>query len=362
MDRRTFIKGASLATVGGAATGLAAPAVAQGKREMKMVTVVPRNFPGIGTGAIRIAERVAAMTEGRISIKVYGGGELVPALEAFDVVSNGTVEMYHAPEYFWQGKHAAYPFFGSVPFGLTASELEAWILYGGGQELWDELAAKFNIKPIMAGNTGTQMGGWFTKEINSVDDLNGLKMRIPGLGGEVMRKLGVSSVVIAPGEIFPSLQSGAVDAVELVGPWSDLAVGLYKVAKYYYYPGFHEPGPSLTCGINTEVWGSLSATDRAMIEAACYAENSHMIAEYNANNGAALKTLVEEHGVILKAYPDEVFDALGKASEEVVSAFAQGDDFSKRVYESYAAARSNIGTWLNNSERAFAAHRARILG
>jgi TRAP-type mannitol/chloroaromatic compound transport system substrate-binding protein len=370
MDRRQFLRSAA-ASAGGAmaggaagvaAGGLAAPALAQGKRDLRMVTVVPKNFPGIGTGAVRIAERVSAMTEGRLSITVYGGGELVPSLESFDVVSTGAVEMYHAPEYFWQGKHRAYPFFCSVPMGLTASELEAWILYGGGQALWDELAAQFRIKPIMAGNTGTQMGGWFTREINSLDDLTGLKMRIPGLGGEVLRQLGVLSVVIAPGEILPALQSGAVDAVELVGPWSDLAAGLYKAAKFYYYPGFHEPGPSLTCGINMAVWESFSATDQAIITAACHAENSHMIAEYNAHNGAALDTLVNKHGVRLEAYPDDVFDALGKVSEEVVAAFADGDDLSRRIYDSYALARKTVGNWLDRSDRAFAAHRKRTLG
>ena len=231
-----------------------------------MVTTWPKNFPGLGTGAQRLADRITNGTEGRIEVKLFSAGELVPPFESFDAVSQGTADMYHAAEYYWQGKSKAFNFFATVPFGLTASEVDAWIYHSGGQALWDELSADFNLKPLMAGNTGVQWGGWFNKEINSIEDFKGLKMRMPGLGGEVLRRLGAAAVALPGGEIFPALQAGTIDATEWVGPWNDLAFGFYKITKYYYWPGFHEPGTILSLGINKDVWESLSASDQSLIE------------------------------------------------------------------------------------------------
>jgi len=265
INRRNAIKLVGAGTGAVVASGfIAAPAIAQGKRELKLVTAWPKNFPGLGTGAQRFADRVTAATAGRITVKLFASGELVPAFEAFDAVSTGSADMYHAAEYYWQGKSKAFNFFAGVPLGMTAPEFDAWIYYGGGQALWDELSAGFNLKTLLCGNTGPQMGGWFKKEINSVEDLKGLKIRMPGLGGEVMRRIGAAAVSMPGGEIFTSLQSGAIDATEFVGPWNDLALGFYKITKNYYYPGFQEPGTANGLGINKAVWESLTEDEQAL--------------------------------------------------------------------------------------------------
>lgn len=362
MDRRSFLKQASLVSGAAAASTLAAPAIAQNKRTLRMVTTWPKNFPGLGTAAQKLADNITAMTDGRLTVKLYSAGELVPAFECFDAVSTGSADLYHGAEYYWQGKHKAFNFFATVPMGLTASEMDAWMYHGGGQELWDELAGKFNIKAFMAGNTGVQMGGWFTKEINAVDDLKGLKIRMPGLGGEVLRRLGASAVSLPGGEVFPSLQSGAIDATEWVGPWNDLAFGFYKITKFYYYPGFHEPGSGLASGVNLDVFNSLSKGDQAIVQNACLAENNFMFSEFNAKNGAALETLLNKHKVNLKQFPDDVFDAIGKVSEEVVAEVAKTDDLSKRIYDSYIKARKDVGDWNRIAEQTYTANRDRVLG
>ena len=368
-DRRTFIKkagvgtalaGTTLAGTTLAGVTLARPALSKNLKELKMVSTWPRNFPGLGTGAQRLAERINKMLEGRVKITYYASGELVPAFESFDAVSSGAADMYHAAEYYWQGKHKAFNFFTAVPLGFIAPELDGWVNHGGGQELWDELSADFNIKPFMAGNTGLQMGGWFTKEINSIDDMKGLKMRMPGLGGEVLRRLGAAAVALPGGEIFPAFQSGAIDATEWVGPWNDLAFGFYKVAKNYYRPGFHEPGSGLSMGMNKGVWDSLDSVEQEVIKAACLAENNDMYSEYMANNGAALKILVEKHGVKLKTFPPEVFDQFAKYSEEVVAEVAE-DKIGKKIYDSYAKARNDMGKWTDLAEYSYLSERKRVL-
>lgn len=372
MKRRDFVKGAALAAgaVALAACGKeeeaaapkeaapAAPAISKQMRELKMVTTWPKGFPGLGTGAQRLADSITAMTDGRLNVKLYGGGELVPALESFDAVSSGTADMYHGADYYWQGKSKAFNFFTAVPFGLTANEMDAWLYYGGGQELWDELSGGFNVKPFAAGNTGVQMGGWFNKELNGVEDYKGLKMRMPGLGGEVLRQIGGQSITLPGGEIFPSLQSGAIDATEWVGPWNDLAMGFYKVTKYYYYPGFHEPGSTLSCGVNSTVWNSLSTDDKAIVQFACAAENNRMFGEFNAKNGDALDTLINEHGVQLRRQSDEILKAIGDASGDVMSAVAAADPLSQKIYDNFLSFRKKAMGWTSLSETAYTAARA----
>ena len=361
MDRRSFLKKAGLAGGTVAASALAAPALAQGKMELKMVTTWPKNFPGLGTAAQRAADRITAMTGGRITVKLFAAGELVPAFESFDAVSTGTADIYHGVDYYWQGKHKAFNFFGAVPLGLTASELSAWINFGGGQELWDELSAQFNVKPMLCGNTGVQMGGWFNKEINTLEDIKGLKMRIPGLGGEVIRRLGGTAVSLPGGEIFPALQSGAIDATEWVGPWNDLAFGFYKITKYYYWPGFHEPGSGLSMGINKGVWDKLSDEDKEIFKASGLAETELTYSEFNAKNGAALDTLVTKHGVNLKKFPDDVWTEIGKIADQVVKESVD-DDLGKRVLESYLKARKDVGGWARIGEQAYLNAREKVLG
>ncbi|KAA5604501.1 TRAP transporter substrate-binding protein [Roseospira marina] len=354
MKRREFLSGAAVAGAGAAAAStLATPAIAQDKRELKMVTTWPKNFPGLGTSAERWAQRITAMSGGRLSVKVFAAGELVPAFEAFDAVSSGTADLYHGAEYYWQGKSKAFNFFAAVPFGLTATEMNAWIYHGGGQALWDDLSAGFNIKPMLVANTGVQMGGWFNKEINSLEDYKGLKIRMPGLGGEVLRRVGATVVSLPGGEIFPALQSGAIDATEWVGPWNDLAFGFYKVAQYYYYPGFHEPGTSLSGGVNMDVWNGLSAEDKAIIEAAAAAENDFTLAEFNARNGDALDTLVNEHGVDLRMFSDEVMTGIGNAAGEVVAEVAAEDPVTQAIYDSFVAFRSKAIGWSRIADQAY---------
>jgi TRAP-type mannitol/chloroaromatic compound transport system substrate-binding protein len=361
MDRRSFLKKAGVATAGAAAAStLATPAISQDKRELTMVTTWPKNFPGLGTGAQRVADRITNMTGGRLTVKLMAAGELVPAFESFDAVSTGAADLYHGAEYYWQGKHKAFNFFATVPLGLTANELNGWIHNGGGQELWDELAAGFNIKPFMAGNTGVQMGGWFRNELNTLEDMKGLKMRMPGLGGEVLRQLGATAVSLPGGEIFPSLQSGAIDATEWVGPWNDRAFGFQKILKNYYYPGFHEPGTGLSTGVNLDVYNSLSDADKAVIAAACSAENDAMLSEYMANNGAALEALINQDGVNLLEFPKDIWDQIASISIEVVNGAAE-DDLGRRVLESFTKARKDIGGWTAIADTAYAMARARNL-
>lgn len=321
--------------------------------EWKMVTSWPKNFPGLGTAPERFAERVAELSGGRLTVKVYGAGELVPALQVFDAVSQGTVEMGHSGAYYWKGKTAAAQFFTSVPFGLTAQEMDGWIQYGGGQELWEEVYAPFNVLPLSGGNTGVQMGGWFNKEINSVEDLKGLKMRIPGLGGEVLARAGGTPVTLPGGEIFTSLQTGTIDATEWVGPYNDLAFGLYKVAEHYYYPGWHEPGSMMEFTINKDAFNELPNDLQAIVRVTAEAINDDMLAEYTTRNQTALVELVEKHGVDVRPFPSDVLETLKALSDDVVAEVAAGDPLSQKVYDSYKTYRDQVKAYHAVSEQAY---------
>ena len=354
MKRREFIKGAgagSLVAGGGVSAGSLAHA--QSKYKWKMVTTWPKNFPGLGTGANKLAELITEMSGGRISVKVYGAKELVPAFGVFDAVSRGTAEMGHGAAYYWKGKSEAAQFFAAVPFGLTAQEMNGWLYHGGGMKLWEELYAGFNLVPAAAGNTGVQMGGWFNKEIKSLADLKGLKMRIPGLGGEVLKRAGGTPVSLPGGELYTSLQSGAIDATEWVGPYNDLAFGLYKAAKYYYYPGWHEPGTTLEAMINKKAFDALPKDLQLIVRNACKVVNQDMLAEYTARNNAALRDLVTKHNVQLRAFPDDVLKKLRTLSDEVVAEVAKKDKATKKVYESYRQFRDQVRAWHDVSELAY---------
>ena len=316
----------------------------------KMVTAWPANFPGLGAGARKLAELITSASGGRITVKVYGGGELVPPFEVFDAVSRGTAEMGHAAAYYWKGKAEAAPFFCAVPFGLNAQEMNGWLYHGGGLELWRELYAHFGLLPFPAGNTGVQMAGWFNREITGVSDLSGLKMRIPGLGGEVMARVGATPVSLPGGEIFTALQSGAIDAAEWVGPYNDLAFGLHRVAKYCYYPGWQEPGPTLECMVNQKAYEALPPDLQSLIAACCQAINDDMLADYTAQNHRALRTLREQHKVEFRRLPDPVIDALREASNTVLDEIAARDPFAKRVYDSLRAFRDEARAWHAMSE------------
>ena len=321
--------------------------------EWKMITTWPKNLPGLGAAPERLAERLRIMSNGRLDIKVYGAGELVGALEVFDAVSQGTAQMGHGAAYYWRGKNPAAAMFATVPFGMNAQEMNGWLRYGGGLELWQELYGKFNLVPFAAGNSGVQMAGWFNKEINSIDDLQGLKMRIPGIGGEVLSRAGGVPVVLPGGEIFTALQTGVIDATEWVGPYNDLAFSLHTAAKYYYYPGWHEPGPTLEAFVNKDAWEALPPDLQAMIEVATQAINEDMLSEFTARNNAALDTLINEHGVQLRRLPDDVIAALRASSKEVVAEIAEADPLAKRIYDSYMDYLEDVRRYHSISEQAY---------
>jgi TRAP-type mannitol/chloroaromatic compound transport system substrate-binding protein len=280
----------------------------------------------------------------------------------FDAVRDGSAEMGHSASYYWKGKHPATPFFTAVPFGLTAQELNSWVNFGGGQELWDELYGEFGLKPLPCGNSGTQMAGWFRKEINSLEDIKGLKIRAPGLAGEVMQRIGATPVQMPGGEVFTSMQTGALDAADWVGPYNDLTFGLHKVAKYYYYPGWQEPGAMLEMMINKEKWDALPEDLQAIVKNAAEAENQHIYDEFTARNAEALKQLVNEHGVELRRLPDEVLEALEKTSQEAVEDLVAGNDQARRIYESYRDFRDSVMPYIAVAEQSALNVRSTVLG
>ena len=321
--------------------------------QWKMVTTWPKNFPGLGSAAETFARLVAEMSNGRMKVHVYGAGELVPAFEVFDAVSQGVADAGHGAAYYWKGKIPASVFFTAVPFGMTAQEMNGWFHYGGGLELWRELYAPFNLVPFSGGSTGVQMAGWFNKEVNTVDDLKGLKMRIPGLAGEVFTRAGGSSVRISGGELYTSLETGVIDAAEWVGPFNDLTLGLHQVAKYYYYPGWHEPGAMLELIVNADALAALPDDLQAIVSAAARAANQDMLDEFTARNNAALQELVEVHGVELRRLPDEVLLALAKASEEVLAELVAQDSMAAKINQSYTSFYKNVRAYHQISERAY---------
>ena len=326
---------------------------AQQSFQWKLVTTWPKNFPGLGTAPENFAKNVERMSNGRLKIKVFGAGKLVPAFEVFDAVSKGTAQIGHGASYYWKGKVPASVFYTAVPFGLNAQEMNAWLQYGGGLELWRELYAPFNLIPFAGGNTGVQMAGWFNREINSIADLKGLKMRIPGLGGEVFTRAGGTSINLPGGELYTSMQTGVIDATEWVGPYNDLAFGFHQVAKYYYYPGWQEPGPTMELIINKAAYESLPADLQAIVEVAAAAANQDMLNEYTARNNAALIELVEKHGVQVKKLPDDVLAEFKRLSAEVVEELASEDHLSRRIAESMKAFAIQAKAYHGISEEAY---------
>ena len=352
MKRRDFfLKSALLASLG--LTSQKSVAAKKPEYSWKMVTTWPKNFPGLGTGAENLANLINKLSSGRIKITVYGAGELVPAFEIFDAVSRGIAELGHGSAYYWKGKNESLQFFSTVPFGLTANEMNAWLYYGGGQELWQKVYSKFNLVPMAAGNTGIQMAGWFNKEINSLDDLKGLKMRIPGLGGEVLKRAGGTPVNLPGGELFTALKTGTIDATEWVNPYNDLAFGLHKAAKYYYYPGWHEPGTTLECFLNKEIFDSLPEDLQSIITGAAKIANLDMLSEYIARNNEALKILKDKHKVNIMPLPDEVLEMLHNISNEVISEIAKKDKFSMQVYDSYKNFQKKTSEWSKISIKSY---------
>ncbi len=358
LERRDFLKKSSLAIAG---TGLlaacnsksenASPAVINKKKyEWKMVTAWPPHFPIVGEGADKLAKDIEEVSEGQLKIRVYGGGELVPPLESFDAVSQGVAEMCHSASYYWAGKAPASQFFTSLPFGMNTLQSYAWLQEGGGHDLWKEAYEKFNLIPFPAGCTGGQMGGWFNKKINSENDLKGLKIRIPGIGGKVYTKAGGSAILSAGGEIYTNLERGVIDAAEWIGPYHDYLMGFHKIAKYYYYPGWHEPTGVLELVVNKNSFGNLPKDLQKLIEVTASAYNIKMLSEFEAKNVEYLEKIKNETDVNVEKFPAEVIDSFKKYSKEVIEEIISNDTMSKKVYDSYEKFQNTTNTWVEMSQ------------
>ena len=325
----------------------------KGRIQWKIITTWPKNLPGLGQGPETFARYLGEMSGGELSARVYGAGEIVPALDVFDAVSLGVAEVGHGASYYWKGKIPASVFFTAIPFGMTAQEMNGWFHYGGGLQIWEEVYAPFNVVPLAGGSTGVQMAGWFNREINSVEDVKGLKMRIPGMAGEVFTAIGGTTVQIAGGELYTSLQTGVIDATEWVGPYNDLALGLHEIAKYYYYPGWHEPGAMLEFIVNKDALKKLSPELRAIVKHAARAANQDMLDEFTARNNDALVNLVENHGVQVRRLPDDVLLALYLASQEVMQELIEKDAVAAKVHRSFSDFYDGVRQYHHISEQAY---------
>ena len=361
MDRRSFL---TKSAIGGAAvaasTTLAAPAYAQGKRKLTMVTSWGRGLAGVFDSAQYCADQINAMSDGTLEVEIKAAGELVGAFEVFDAVSSGQADMYHAADYYFINQHPAYAFFTSVPFGMTAQELMNWYYYGDGGKFHDELGEIFNLKSFISGNTGPQAGGWFKNEINSAEDFNGLKFRMPGLGGKVLGTLGASIQNLPGAEVYQALASGAIDGTEWIGPWADEKAGFQEITKNYYTAGMHEPGAALSLVTNREVFNSLSASHQAIIEQTAKAAHSDNLALFLNNNGAALGRL-QSAGVNVLEFPDNVWDAFGEGAKTVMGENMSDDLFAK-INNSYNASMRDSASWIQKSSGAYVAQRTRVMG
>jgi TRAP-type mannitol/chloroaromatic compound transport system substrate-binding protein len=364
MDRKSFIKASAITAVGvGAALSSCNPstvdtsgfpAIITDKRyKWKMVTTWPPNFPVLGEGCNMFAAWVKEMTAGQMEIKVYGAGELIPGLECFDAVSSGAAEIASGASYYWGGKAPAAPFFTTVPFGMNAQQMNAWLYSGGGLDLWRELYAKFGLIPFPGGNTGVQMAGWFNKEINTINDFKGLKMRIPGLGAKVLSKAGGTAILSSGNEIYTNLERGVIDATEWIGPYHDYIMGFHKIAKYYYAPGWHETGSTLELFVNMKAFNDLPSHLKAILETAAARMNIWVLSEFEAKNNEYLIRMIKDENVQLKIFAPEILEQLKIYTREVLTELADSDPFSKKVYESYLSFSENIRSWAGYSEKLY---------
>ncbi len=365
IKRKNFIKGLAAGTIalpfvirglggGQTAQSQSAPGVITNKKyQWRMVTTWPPNFPVVGEGCALFAKWVHEMSAGRMEIKVYGGGELVPALETFDAVRSGAAELGSGASYYWLGKAPSAAFFTTIPFGMNAQQANAWMLGGDGLKLWEELYNDFGLIPIPGGNTGFQMGGWFNKEINSMADFEGLKMRMPGLGAKVLQKAGGTPVLLAGGEIFTGLERGVIDATEWIGPYHDYLIGFHQIAKYYYSPGWHETGSVLEVIVNKDKFEALPTDLQQIVRTASYRANHWMLSEFEAKNAIYLEKLIYEENVDLRRYPKDVLAQLKTYTKEVMQELADSDPFAKKVYENYRQFKKRASIWANASEKIF---------
>ncbi|MDA4848548.1 TRAP transporter substrate-binding protein [Hoeflea poritis] len=360
MDRRRFLK---TGAVGAIAAPLATPAIAQDKRQWKMVTAWPKNLPGPGVAAQMLADRITTLSGGRIEVKLFAAGELVPGRGVFDAVSEGTAELYHAVPAYWGSKSKGILLFGSQPFGLRADEQVGWLYHGGGQALYDEMYGRFGIKPFLCGNSGPQWAGWFRNEITSVDDLKGMKFRTTGLASEMASKLGMAAEALSGPAMFQALQTGALDAGEFIGPWTDSALGYHQVAKYYYWPGVGEPSSAEECGINADLYNGLPDDLKQVVSNACESLYNPVWTEYTTKHAISLKNLVDEEGVQVRRLPDSVIEAMGTAAAEVIDELRQDDDkLVQQITESFVSYRDSVGSYMTYADNGQMNARAQVLG
>jgi TRAP-type mannitol/chloroaromatic compound transport system substrate-binding protein len=361
MQRRDFLKTAAIGSAGAAT--LAAPAIAQDVREWTMVTSWPKNLPGPGVAAQMLADRITALSGGRLNVKLFAAGELVPGRGVFDAVSEGTAHLYHSVPAYWGSKSKGILLFGSQPFGLTAGEQHGWMIHGGGQALYDEMYGRFGLKPFLCGNSGPQWAGWFRDEISSPDDLRGLKFRTTGLASEMCAKLGMAVQAMGGRDMFQALQSGALDAGEFIGPWTDSALGYYQVAKNYYWPGVGEPSSAEECAVNKAAYDELPDDLKQAVSLACESLYNPVWMEYTTKHAAALKQLVEEQGVVVRRLPDSVIEAMAAAGAEVLGELREDDDaLVKQIAESFVAYRDSVGAYMTYADGGQMNARAAALG
>jgi TRAP-type mannitol/chloroaromatic compound transport system substrate-binding protein len=358
MKRRQFF-GAATAI---AATGLAMPAIAQGNITWRLVTTWPKNFPGLGVGAQKLADRITKASGGRLTVQLFSAGEMVPALGALDAVIDGSAEMSHGAAYYWQNKSQGLSFYTGVPFGMTSREMSAWVRYLGGQEAWDEVYDQFGVQGFLSGDTGTQAGGWFRNELTSLADVQGLRFRTPGLGGQAWAKLGAAVTNLPAGEIFAALQSGTLDAAEFVGPYNDLALGFHQIAKNYYFPSFVEPGLATELVVNKAKFQALPEDLQEIVKACSQAAYDDVASDMYANDPRALQALVAEHGVQVRRFPEDIVEAGAKASMELIGDIrANGDALTKKVAESFVAAFNLLRTRTEGTDMPFLVAREKYI-
>lgn len=364
LSRKKFLKKAALGTLGTSLVANActsdeniadnAPNIINNKKyKWKMVTTWPPNLPILSTGPKQFAEMVNTMSEGRLEIKVYAGGELVPPLEAFEAVSSGAAEMGAGGAYYWAGRAPSTVFFSAIPFGMNTQQMNSWMISGDGLKLWRELYDRFNLIPFLGGGTGVQMAGWFNKEINTIDDFKGLKMRMPGMGGKVLAKAGGTAVLSAGSEIYTNLERGVIDATEWIGPYHDYLMGFHQIAKYYYYPGWHEPGTMLEFFVNKRDYNALPTSLQQIVETASYRIHTWTIAQFDAMNNTYINKIKTDSDVQIKPLPDQVIAELKRYAHEVVQEQVASDEFSKKTNESYQKFSKDVSAWSNLSERPY---------
>lgn len=349
LRRRGVLLGGALGT----ASAIAAPAVASGALTLEMVTSWPDTLPGPSDGPRRFAARVAEISNGAITVRIHSAGKLVPALGVFDAVAGGRADVFHATPYYWVDKTPAAPFFATVPFGMMAHEHYGWLKFGGGQELWDEIYRPLGVKPLLGGNSGVQMGGWFTRELHSLADLKGLRIRFPGIGGEMLKVFGAIPELLPVSEILGAMRDGRLDGVEWIAPWNDLLLGLHTVSRNYYYPGFHEPSHSLEITFNLRRWEGFDATTRAILTAAADATHFEMLGHFLTENAAAVEPLTRDHGVLFRRFPGEMLRQLRRIAPETIRATVAGDALATRVHDSYMRYLQIQLRWAEFGDRAY---------